>query len=111
MKNTIFLVDETEIPSSFDNTRLLVNGEHILSSDEQNVHPVKDVAESLSTALNAELKEVKVTSEQLAYSIVKHDPVLKDDFEEDLKSGETDFDEWCQGYTNNDILNYINDLD
>lgn len=109
-KPSVIIVDQTSVPSSFGCVSLFVNGSHILSADEHNNHPVESVAESLSTALNVKVENVVITTERLARSIVKHDPLLKEDFEADLASGEIDFDEWCEGYTNNDLLNLIKDL-
>ena len=107
---TAILVDQTSVPSSFGCVSLFVNGNIILSADEHNDHPVESVAELLSKALDVKVEKVVITTEQLARSIVKHDPLLKDDFDADLASGETDFDEWCEGYTNKDLMNLVQDL-
>lgn len=110
MKTKIILVNQTAIPSSFGCTSLFVNDKHILDADENNDHPVEDVAESLAGAFDVQVQKIEITAEQLARSIVKHDPQLKEDFEADLESDEPDFDEWCQGYNNADIIRLISDL-
>jgi hypothetical protein len=110
MKTKIYLVDQKQIPASFEGTSLFVNNKHILDADETNDYPIQDIADALAEALDGELQTISITTEQLAQSIVKNDPLLANDFKENLKSGEVDYDEWTQGYNNNDIIKLINDL-
>lgn len=84
-----------------------------MEEDKDNDFPVVNVAKALADALDyeidSEIEAVTITQEELAKSIVKHNPHLASAFNKDIASGEIDYDEYTQGYSNDDILKLLND--
>jgi hypothetical protein len=102
----IIIVDQTEIPSSFEGSSLFVSGVHILDADEHNDLPLKEIAESLATALDSQVRTVKVTERQLATTIAKKLGKYEE-LETEIDSGEVNYENWNQGYTNENVLDTL----
>jgi len=101
--NSIVIVNQEEISASFSGSSLFVNGVHIADKDENNELPLLDITEALSKALSMPILVVKISEKQLAEAVaeLRGDlDVLKQDIADDV----VDFEDWNQGYTNNDVL-------
>jgi hypothetical protein len=100
--NTVLLVDQSEIPCSFDCKSLFVNGIHILDADDTNDFPIENISTELAKALNIEVTFASLSEVQLATYIAKKNNE-EDKLSIDIKA-DNDLDEWLQGYNNNDVL-------
>ncbi len=107
--HSILLIDLGDVASSFNALALYVNANHILEADENNDHPVEDVANSLSQALNTPVTKITVTEKALAKASAYNDGNLPD-FLADVESGDVDYDEWCQGYNHKDVLRAVQNI-
>jgi hypothetical protein len=103
---SIIIADQTEIPSSFEGSSLFVNGVHILDADEHNDMPLEEIAESLATALDSQVRTVKITEKQLATAVAKKLGKY-DELEKDIDSGDVNYEDWTQGYTNDNVLDAL----
>lgn len=103
---SIIIVDQTDIPSSFEGSSLFVFGVHIADSDEHNEVPLLDMAGALAKALDTEVRTVKITQEQLAKAVATKLGRL-DEFEKEIASGEENYEYWNEGYTNDHVLDAI----
>lgn len=103
---SIIIADQTEIPSSFEGSSLFVNGVHIVDADEHNDIPLKEIAESLATALDTQFRTVKITEEQLATAVAKKLGKYNE-LEEEIASGEVNYEDWNQGYNNENVLDTL----
>jgi hypothetical protein len=106
MNTSIILLDLTSIPEAPEGFSLFVSGVHIMGVDEQSVFAVEEVSSSLSTALETEVKDVKISEEQLAKTVAKR--LGKSDIlEQQIKSGDVHYNDWNKNHTADDILAYI----
>jgi hypothetical protein len=77
-----------------------------LDADEHNDFPLEEIAESLAIALDSQVRRVKVTERQLATAIAKKLGKYEE-LETEIDSGEVNYEDWTQGYTNEDVLNTL----
>jgi hypothetical protein len=105
----VLIVNQRDIPASFDGESLFVNGVHILDADESTDLPIEDIAANLAVALGCEVERVTLTEEALARSMSKANGTLGDFLAN--ASDSNDFDEFIQGYTNEDVLRAVKDMD
>jgi hypothetical protein len=106
--NSIIVVDQTTIPSSFGCEGLFVNGIHVLDVDETMDYPVQEIADSLSKALACAVKTVKLSELDLATYIAKKNGKLSE-LETSIVDGD-DLDDWIQGYDNDDVIETIKSM-
>jgi hypothetical protein len=104
--SSIIIADQTEIAASFNGSSLFVNGVHIVDADDNNDFPLEDIAESLSIALDSTVRRVKVTEKKLAIAVAKRLGQY-DELEREIDSGEVVYDDWHQGYSNDDVLSTL----
>jgi hypothetical protein len=100
---TVLLVDQSGIPASFKCISLFLNNTHILDTDSVNDHPIEMIADNLAISLGQEVTHIQLSELELAEVIAKRLNQY-DQFNADIAAGKEDFDEWVQGYTNDDVL-------
>ncbi len=103
---TVLLVDQRDISVSFDSISLFVNDVHIVDTDAHNIIPIVDIAENLSKVMCVDITRVTISTEELARSIAEQRD-LAEQFDRDLATGDIDFEDYTQGYTNDDLLKAI----
>lgn len=103
---SVIIADQTDIPSSFECKSLFVGGVHILDSNEHNDIPLEEIAESLAIALNTEVRTVKISEKQLAIAVTKKLGSY-DELKKEIDSGDVNYEDWTQGYTNENILDAL----
>ena len=103
---SIIIVDQTDIPCSFECSSLFVCGVHIADSDEHDSIPLMDIADALAIALDTEVRTIKVTQKQIARSVAKKLDQLKE-FEDEVASGEVNYETWTDGYNDDHVLDAI----
>jgi len=108
-KDTVILVDQSSIPASFGEVSLFVNGSAILDVGVESSLPITDVATSLANALDVELRTVSLSELQLAQYLADINGKRKE-LDDLIDAGETDLDDWVQGYNNEDVMGAINAL-
>jgi hypothetical protein len=100
---SVIIADQTNIPSSFNGSSLFVNGVHIVDADNDNDIPLEDIAESLATALNTQVRTVEITEKQLATAVAKQRGQY-DELEKEIDSGNVVYEDWNEGYNNDHVL-------
>ena len=96
---TILLVDQREIPGSFDCVSLFVNGKHIYDFDDTVVGiEHDDLVGNLETALDEKAETVCINTSQLARCIA-----LEGDEEFDEKDVDS-HEQLTHGYNNEDLI-------
>ena len=88
---------------------LFVNGSAILDVGVESSLPITDVATSLANALDVELRTVSLSELQLAQYLADINGKRKE-LDDLIDAGETDLDDWVQGYNNEDVMGAINAL-
>ncbi len=111
MKTVIVLADQTSIVASFCGKSLFINQEHILDTDEINIHPIEEIANNIASSLGVDLTIVDISERDIAFVMVAENnklEELKDLIEGASDSGEEmEFGEWCDGYNNTHVLKVI----
>lgn len=105
MSNKLIIVDQSTIPASFECESLFLNGVHILDADEQNDLPIHEIAQSLANALEIEVEGIGITEKELAQYLAKK--YGKEAEFKEIAEDNDDFDDWVQGYSNDDIINAL----
>jgi len=103
---TVLLVDQSSIAASFDCVSLFVNGKHILDVDDSGDAPIDEIAESIASALDTVLDKQSLSELELA-KYIAHTRNESSAIDAQIKEGVNDFDDWVQGYNNNDVLGAI----
>ncbi|WP_199438371.1 hypothetical protein [Vibrio owensii] len=104
--NQVHVVDQTDIPCSFGAKSLFVNCAHIAEENESSDIPLEEIAENLASALGCTVTNVVISERQLAKAKAVKNGNLAE-LEEEQKSGLDDYDKWIQGYSNDDLLVFI----
>lgn len=109
-KNTITLIDQSDIPASFGCVSLFVNNQHVLESHDYEQQPVETVAQKLADALDSEVDTIYISHKELAEHIAEKQGSL-DELKAKLIEGEIEpediYDQWCQNYRNDDLISFL----
>lgn len=104
----VLLVDQASIPAALGAISLFVDGRHILDVDESRHYPaINDMADSLASALNTTVQRVELTETRLALYLAECNGT-RDELDKAIAGGETDLDDWVQGYNNEDVIGAVN---
>ena len=68
--------------------------------------PLEEMAENLASALGCTVTNVVISERELATAIAVKNGNLAE-LEQEQKSGLDNYDEWVQGYSNDDLLVFI----